>query len=200
MPFIPTANAVEVKLISQQNSVPIVNVWNVNVSHPVTLSDLNATLAIFDAWLTSDYKTIIQPSVTFQQWILTDISVANGQQIISTPTAPNGTASGVQSAANAAFVASLRTAHTGRGFRGRTYVPGVPQAFVVDAQHMSTGYATSVNVVFVNLLNALIAGGSTLSVLSRYLNKALRIAGLLTDVISIVTDTKIDSQRRRTAN
>jgi len=200
MPFISTPQCVEVKLISSQNSVPVVNIWNVDVGAAVSSVNMAAVHTAFDSWLTSDYASIIQPSVLFIQWIITDVSVPNGTQLIFTPTTANGQATGAQSAANASVVASLRTAKTGRNFRGRTYVPGISQSVIVDAQHVSTGYAASVNTVFIHLITTLVTAGFKLSVLSRYLAKALRLVGVLTEVITIITDTKIDSQRRRTAN
>jgi hypothetical protein len=200
MPFIATPQGIEVKLIMEQNSIPVVNVWNVDYGAAVTPTALTNVRNVFDAWVTASYKTLLSPSIKFDQWIVTDVSVANGAQDISTPTATVGTAPAGESAANAAFVASLRTLHTGRNFRGRTYVPGIPQTYVSDAQHASTGYATSVNASFVSLIAALSVAGYKLCVLSRYLAGALRAVGLLTEIISVITDTKIDSQRRRTAN
>jgi len=37
-------------------------------------------------------------------------------------------------------------------------------------------------------------------VLSRYAAGVLRVTGLLTEIISVIVDTKVDSQRNRTAN
>jgi hypothetical protein len=37
-------------------------------------------------------------------------------------------------------------------------------------------------------------------VLSRFALGVARVAGLLTEITSIITDVKVDSQRRRTAN
>lgn len=200
MPFLATPNGIEVKLIMSQNGVPVVNVWHVENTTPITPSVLSSTLALFDGWLTTDYAGLIQPSVLFQEWIVTDISVAGGAQITGTPTAPNGTAAGVQSAGNAAFVASLRTGLSGRSNRGRTYVPGISVSAFVDAQHVTTVYAAAVNTAFANLVTILVAASQHLAVLSKFLGGVLRVAGLLIEITQIITDTKVDSQRRRTAN
>lgn len=200
MVFIPAPQGVEVVLKMTQNSVPIVNVWNVDVGHAVTHADLTGVFAVFDAWITSDYCNMIHNSVTFDQLVLTDISVANGEQIQEVPTTTAGALTGTAAAANASLVASLRTAKTGRSYRGRTYIPGLITSMFTDAQHINAGITVQANDVFVDLINALTTGGYKLVVLSRYLNKALRVVAVLTEVISIITDTKVDSQRRRTAN
>lgn len=198
--FQAVPQGIQVKLLMNQNGVKMENVWNVDYGAPVTPVGLGLVGGIFDGWITSDYRPLMNTSVNFDQLICTDISVPNGAQDIRVPTSPTGTNAGVQSGGNVAFVASLRTLSTGRNFRGRTYVPGIPQTYLTDAQHVSAAYAGVVNGAFNNLLAALVAGGYKLCVLSRYLNTILRAVGLLTEVISVITDTKIDSQQRRTAN
>lgn len=200
MPFQAVPQGIQVRLLMTQNQVRMENVWNVDYGAAVTPVGLFLVGGIFDAWLTSDYSLLISSSCTFDQIVCTDISVANGAQDIRIPTTTNGANGTAQAAGNAALVASLRTIHTGKNFRGRTYIPALANNFLTDAQHVSVGVAAVANTHFVNLLAALVAGGYKLCVLSRYLNNALRAIGLLTEVISIVTDTKIDSQQRRTAN
>ena len=200
MPFQAVPQGIQVKLLMNQNGVRMENVWNVDYDAPVTPVGLSLVAGIFDAWITSDYRNMMTTSVKLDQLICTDISVPNGAQDIRVPTSTQGTVAGTESAGNAAFVASLRTLATGRNFRGRTYVPGIPQTYLVDAQHVSPAYAVFVNVAFNNLLAALVAGGYKLCVLSRYLNTILRAVGLLTEIITVITDTKVDSQQRRTAN
>jgi len=189
-----------VRLLMSQNDVRMENVWNVDAGAGVTPVLLFNIGTVFDAWITSSYAPLCNSSIKFDQIICTDISVANGAQDIRIPTTTGGTNVGVQSGGNVAFVASLRTLHTGKNYRGRTYVPGVPQTYLTDAQHVSSAYAAVVNSAFQTLLTNLSTAGFALCVLSRYLNKILRTVGLLTEIISVVTDTKIDSQQRRTAN
>lgn len=200
VPFQAVPQGAQVRLLMTQNGVRMENVWNVDTGAGVTPLALFLVGNVFDAWLTSDYRNMMTTSVKLDQLIVTDISVPNGAQDIRVPTSPSGTVAGTESAGNAAFVASLRTLSTGKNFRGRTYVPGIPQSYLVDAQHVSPAYAGFVNVAFNNLLSALVTAGYALSVLSRYLNTILRATGLLTEVITIITDTKVDSQQRRTAN
>jgi hypothetical protein len=183
-----------------QNQVRVENVWNVDAAAAVTTTILGLIAAVFDGWITTNYSLLISSSCTFDQLVCTDQSVANGAQVILIPTTTNGANGTAQAAGNASLVASLRTAKTGKNFRGRTYIPALANNFLTDAQHVSVGVAAVANAHFVGLLTLLTSAGYKLCVLSRFLNNALRAVGLLTEIISIVTDTKVDSQQRRTAN
>ena len=200
MPFQAVPQGVQVKLLMTQNDVKMENVWNVDAGVPVTPVVLAGIGAIFDGWVTTDYSILQSTSIRYNQIICTDISVANGAQDIRVPATTNGANGTGQVAGNAALVASLRTIHTGKNFRGRTYTPGMVIGATADAQHVTPTYAAAVNVQFVNLLGLLTLAGYKLCVLSRFLHNALRAIGLLTEIVSIVTDTKIDSQQRRTSN
>jgi len=200
VPFQAVPQGVQVRLQMTQNDVKMENVWNVDAGIPVTPTVLANCGAVFDSWLTSAYSLLSNASLKYDQIICTDISVANGAQDIRVPTTLNGATATTQAAGNAAFVASLRTVHTGRNFRGRTYVAGLNQSALVDAQHASSGFIAAANSVFSQLIANLVAGGFKLCVLSRFLNNAARAVGLLTEIISVITDSKIDSQQRRTAN
>jgi hypothetical protein len=200
MPFQAVPQGIQVKLLMTQNGVRMENVWNVDYGAAVTPLGLFLVNTIFDNWVNTSYKTHIHSSVKFDQLIATDVSVANGAQDLIVPTATQGATGGAALPGNSAFVASLRTLSTGRNFRGRTYIPGLAETAIVDAQHATTGFAAAANVTFNDLISALVAGGYKLCVLSRFLANALRAVGLLTEVISVITDTKLDSQQRRTAN
>lgn len=200
MAFQPVPDCVEVVFHALQNGVPVVNVWNVDCNVPVTPTQVSAIAAIFDGWNTSDWLGKLDPSYVLQDITATDISVASGFQVILPPTHSAGTAGGGPQAANAALVCSFLTGFSGRSFRGRTYVPALTDAIMLNAQNVTGAYAASINVAFTNLIIALQVATYTLSVLSRVTAGALRVTGLLTEIVGVLTNTKIDSQRRRTAN
>jgi hypothetical protein len=51
-----------------------------------------------------------------------------------------------------------------------------------------------------DFIDQLLTIGKVLVVVSRFADKVARTVALTTDIIGLITDTKIDSQRRRTAN
>jgi hypothetical protein len=107
---------------------------------------------------------------------------------------------GVAGAANAAVVASLRTGVAGRSFRGRTFIGALPASVLTTAQTISGASANIYNDMITDLIDALTGISATLSVLSRIANGVFRVVGLLTEIIEVIVNTNIDSQRRRTAN
>ena len=69
-----------------------------------------------------------------------------------------------------------------------------------DAQNITSGAATAFNGVMQDFIDQLLTIGKVLVVVSRFADKVARTVALTTDIIGLITDTKIDSQRRRTAN
>ena len=193
-------NGIKIEFNAQQNGIPVVNRMYCTTTGAVTLSDLNdVATAAYAFWL--DLAVNLHTSYILSDITVTDVSIANGTQVI-TPysTANTGSATGAEAAANAAVVLSLRTARTGRSFRGRTYIGGLPVSAFTTAQTVSTGFAGLLAVAMVDFITALNGIGKTLVVVSNYANKVVRVIALATEIVSIIADNKVDSQRRRTAN
>lgn len=193
-------NGIKVELNGVQNGVPVVNRFYVTKTSAPTSGDLDdvivATLAFWNT-----YKGFLHPSYTLANITATDVHVANGTQTILPLTTGNvGVATGSAMAANAAMCCSLRTNQTGRSFRGRFYIGGMSSLIQQDAQNFTTAAAGALAPLFADFIDALNAINMTLVVVSNYANKVLRTVALATEIISIIVDTKIDSQRRRTAN
>lgn len=201
MAFQAVPNGVEVVFNATQNSVPIVNVYHVQT--PSAIDDtvlLEISEVFFDWWQTS-CQAALHNSYVLNTIVAKDLSVANGHEVVTILTTDNtGGAGDDPAAANAALVLSWRTANTGRSFRGRSYMGGLPNAVLADAQHMGTGETAAWATRAADLIDALETAGYVLAVLSRVAAGVQRITGLLTQIISVVVDTKLDSQRRRTAN
>jgi len=200
MAFVPTPQGVETVLKMTQQGVPVVNVYHFDVGHSVTLADLQGINAAMDAWLTSDFAPLVSSTVAFDSIVSTDISVANGMQDLQIPTTANGGAGGTPTAANAALVVSWRTPFSGRSFRGRTYIGGLTQTVQTTSHEVTTTYQAAVVASFQNLITALQTAGYVLSVLSKVALGVQRVTGILTEIVGFITNTTIDSQRRRTGN
>lgn len=193
-------NGIKVEMNAVQNGVPIVNRFYVTKTAPPTSGDLDdvivATLAFFNT-----LRPALHPSYVLQNITATDVHVANGTQTVLPLTADNaGTSAGGISAANAACCISLRTNFTGRSFRGRFYLGGIAGTNFADAQNFQTTFASTIAGLFEDFIDALNAINMTLVVVSNYAAGVVRAIALATEIISIIVDTKVDSQRRRTAN
>lgn len=200
MPFLATPFGVKTELNFVQNGVPVVNVFHTKAGGAITGATLDDINAVFmDYWLA--IREALHVSLVLQNITSTDISVANGiQRIFPVVTDNAGVITTAPMAANAAVCVSLRTANTGRSFRGRSYIGGLTNAQLADAQNVTTTMAGIYAGLMTDLISAMTIAGHTLSVLSKYAAGVLRVTGLLTEIISVIVDTKVDSQRRRTAN
>jgi len=193
-------NGMKCEFNATQNGVPVVNRVYVTTSSAPTLGDMDdlvvAALAFFN-----DYKESTHESYVLNDITVTDVHVANGPQVIFPLTTGNtGLVTGTAAGGNVAIVASLRTAFTGRSFRGRWYFGGVPTAAMANAQLATTGTASALAGYFSDFIDALQDIGMTLVVVSKFAAGVARVTNLATEIISIIVNTKLDSQRRRTAN
>lgn len=201
MPFQPVVDGIEVVLKAVQNGVPIVNVYNVQDTETHDAARLGEIADVFHTWWVDNLKPILNNSYVLQSITATNLTSSAGPQVVRSYTTGNqGDLTGEQVAGNAALVISWRTALIGRSFRGRTYVGGLDGAATDTAQNVSSAFASAIGTSATNLIDALNTAGAALAVLSRFVGGVLRVAGLLTEIISVIVDTKIDSQRRRTAN
>lgn len=201
MAFQSVPNGIEVVIHAVQNGTPIVNVFHVKAVGVVgDVQLLNAATAV-QAWTRASLLPSLNATYIVNDWTATDISVEGGHQVVLNGESTDHGADGIQQAAgNAAVAISWRTARIGRSYRGRTYIGGFSAVQLQDAQHITSGVATVLTTAAADLIDRLEAVGLTLCVLSRFLNKVQRAVGVLTEIISIVVNTKVDSQRRRTAN
>lgn len=193
-------NGIKIEWNATQNSIPVVQRVFVTKTSAPTSADLDdaivAALAYFNA-----KKGALHPSYILQNITATDVSVANGTQTILPLTTSNvGTGSGAPAAANAAMCISLRTNFTGRSFRGRFYEGGLISDGFANAQNFQPTYVAGLADFFQDFIDALAAINMTLVVVSNFAAGVVRVVALATEIISIIVDTKVDSQRRRTAN
>lgn len=193
-------NGIKIEMNYLQVGIPVVNRFYVTMTGAPSSADLDdaiaATLAFYN-----DLRPFQSPGLVLQNITATDVSVANGTQTILPLTSDNtGTGSGAAAAANAAMCVSLRTNYTGRSFRGRFYLGGLGASNMYDAHNWTASTTAAIAGIFEDFITALGAINQTLVVVSNYANKIVRVVALATEIISVIVDTKIDSQRRRTAN
>lgn len=200
MAFQSIPNCVEVTLTANQNDVPVVNRWYVNVGHDVTHDDLTAVFAAVDAWVTSSLAPQQVDNMFYDEIACKDVDHENGELVTFTPTTTHGGVTDPPIPNSTAIVASLRTNLSGRNFRGRTYFGGMHQNQLVDSTHTSTGVAAGIATLITDLMDALEVISAVLVVVSKVVAGVLRVVAVVTEVTSVIVDTKLDVQRRRSAN
>lgn len=200
MAFQAAPHCVEVVITAEQDSTPVVNRLNIDVGHTVITSDLAAVLAVIDAWITSDLAPQQVTQMHYLSITAKDVEHPNGQQALLVPTTVQGAVSNQALPNSTAMVASLRTALTGKNYRGRFYFGGMHVNQLIDSVHVSSGVAAGYGTAITDLITLLGAATMKLVVVSRYLNTAKRAVAILTEVTTVITNTLLDVQRRRTAN
>jgi hypothetical protein len=200
MAFQSAPQCIEVVITAAQDSVPVVNRFNVSVGHTVVEADLDAVLSEVNGWITASLAPQQVNDLKYISITAKDIEHANGQQKFLVPTTTQGAVTDPPLPNSTAMVASLRTTLTGRNYRGRFYFGGMHVNQLVDSTHVSAGVATGYATVIADLVDALDTIGAKLVIVSRYLNTALRVVAIATEVVSVITNTILDVQRRRTAN
>jgi len=184
-----------------QNGVPVVNVFNVEDPAVHDAARLGVIADLFHTWWSSNIQPSQSDSYVLQSIKATNLTSSAGPQVIRNYTTGNAGGLTLQEAAgNAALVMSWRTANIGRSFRGRTYLGGMAAASLTNAQFFDPTFAANMAAGAAALITALNGAAAKLAVLSRYAAGVLRVTGLLTEIISVIVDTKVDSQRNRTAN
>jgi hypothetical protein len=198
--FQSAPHCVEVVINAKQDNTPVVNRLNVDVGHTVVPADLPLVAAVIDGWITADLAPQQVTQMHYESITCKDIEHANGAQIVYLPTTVQGSVTNQALPNSTAMVASLRTALTGKNYRGRFYFGGMHVNQMVDSVHVSSGVAAGYGAAIADLLTLLDAASYKLVVVSRYLNTARRAVAIATEVITVITNTILDVQRRRSAN
>jgi len=201
MAYQAVPRGIKVELNALQNLVPVVNIHYVQMGTAVTDTDLESVADAVAVWYDENGRNLHHTSYVLQNITCTDVSVEAGHQFILTSIAnPAGTVTGTAAAANAAAAISWRTANTGRSYRGRTYIGGLAAANLSNAQTLDSTMVTALGTAAAALIDDLEAIGATLVIVSRFAAGVARVIAVATEVINIIIDAKVDSQRRRTAN
>lgn len=201
MAYIPSTNVVQgdISFIIDGQTVEI----TVHVAFPtaVVLSTLNLLAANILNWWDTSFRSIISDELNITGVTLTDLTTATSASIFY-PYAgsnPAGVVTGGAVPNNATAVVTKRTDSRGRSFRGRNYIPGVPDAAVNDAVQLSSTFVVDALLSWASLDAALAGSGGTPVVLSKFTAGAPRGHGVATNITAYSMDDLIDSQRRRLA-
>lgn len=150
------------------------------------------------AWFTAELKPLLWTSSILQNINATDQSSVSGPSVDfpitsggvgangSTPTALNGTAA-----------IKFNTLLRGRSYRGRNFIPTLPNNGLVSPVELSAAQTLAIVSAWANLNTYLGVSAADHVVISRYNAGAPRVTGVATPVISYGMDSSVDSQRRR---
>jgi hypothetical protein len=206
-------NCVQVSVFWTYSGQSVANVYHGNYTGVPLVSTVANTIyqALVAAPSTTAWLAKLHTSIFLMGVEVKDLRAANNPTYESATGAGHpGVSAGGQTSAATALVISLRTAKSGKGFFGRTYLPGITQDNMLDARHWdNTKLEALSNAYVTGIQTAMQASGFAMCVAQRALaanadpnappaQKVARAANADNIVTGIKwTDNRVDTQRRR---
>lgn len=161
-------------------------------------ASLTALCADLLAWFALELKPILWTSSVLTNINATDQTTISAPSIdapvVSGGTGANGS---TPAALNATAAVKFNTALRGRSYRGRNYVPTLPNNQLTSPVELQAALALAWASAYAALPTYLGGSSSDHVVASRYNAGAARVTGVHTPVTSYACDQSVDSQRRR---
>lgn len=193
MPPVLIANTIRVTFRYDNGARNVIHVKSEFGVSPYTLVEVTDAANEAEAAWATNIMPVISSEVTLDEVEAVDIGVVAGTQVVVGSSTPGGTAGG-SLPDNVSLVISWATAVSGRNFRGRTFLPGIPvTALDTDNKQVTVAYRNTVDVAGADLKTELLLGEFELQVGSPTL-------GTSQLVTSSNVNRRLDTQRRRLNN
>jgi len=199
MPFQPVAATCLAELVYSLDGQTIENTLYFRKDNAWDESELFTLANELDAWWTAQMAPLLSTDISLIRVVCTALHAETGpQSILSLSPAPAGAVPTNAVPNNSAFCLSFRTALIGRSFRGRNYVPGLPES-VVTISRLAAGTATAIIEAYELLNTAASSLNAYHVVVSRTVNGVVQMPTALTNAVNayVAVDLVMDSQRRR---
>lgn len=199
MPFVPVANTVMVEAVYEWDGQVVENtMYFERTVGGVAEGDITGLLELIRTTIEEELMPLLTTGIQLVRLVGTLLEAIDAISVTLSVNPPF--AGGVPDEAmpnNVSYVVSFITAQRGRSFRGRNYVPGLPQT-AVAGNHIVPGTRTALLAFYETLAAAAVIDEWLMVVVSRFANGAERVAGVTTPINAFTTfDTVVDSQRRR---
>jgi hypothetical protein len=195
--FIPVPNAAQVSMRYLWAGQKVENVFGVRKLTSEAVWDTASIFTTFRNFWIEHLKLQLSAQISLTEIAFQPLDTEGTPGTLDTLVTPIPGNNGASVPNNVAFVVTLRTGSTGRSYRGRSYVPGLPRDSVTDSRLQGTAPADIV-ACYNALIGDLTETGAHLAIISKYHNKLPRVTGVATDVtVATFVDNVTDSQRRR---
>lgn len=199
MAFVPVPNTCLVEIVYEQDSQIMENtLYFEKPTGSVVLADLEELLDEVNTIVRTQLLPLLSNTLQVLRIVGTMIDVVGGLQSISTASLPApGQSTSPPLPNNTSLAMSLRTAQSGRSFRGRNYVAGLAED-AVAGNTVNGSMVTALLDVWDSLTHAGGDAGWQAVVVSRISGGVPRTTGVTTPITSVVVfDDQVDTQRRR---
>ena len=199
MPFVPVPATAQVEVIYSWDGQIVENTlyYEFGTATP-TLGDLTALIEAVNTAVRANLIPLLTNAITLLRLVGQLLDVADGLLYISTTSLPiAGENTGPAMPNNVAMCMSLRSASSGRSFRGRNFIPGLPRG-VFTQNTLAADYAGFLTTAYTEILGAGADDGWTPVVVSRISGGVERTTGVTSPITAnFFVDRTIDSMRRR---
>lgn len=199
MAFIPVADTVLVEMRMELFAQRVENTLYFRKVGGFSIPQMTGLANDLIIWWATQFNIPVSTDLTLREVVVTDLSTATGPSVtVNAPTPlPHGVSPVAGLPGNVALCVSLRTVNRGRSFRGRNFVPGLPESAVVG-NTVDPTVVSAVQAAYNGIPAAIVTSPWDWVVVSRFTAGAPRAAGVATPVLTaIVVDPFVDSQRRR---
>jgi hypothetical protein len=198
MAFVPVPDTLAVDVIYEQLGQRVENTLYFESPGGWTGAQVADWLDQLRTLIEEDLLPLLHAGLQLVQLVGTLLDAVDSLSItlnVSPPVAGSGSGDSLPN--NVTYTVQFKTASRGRSFRGRNYVPGIPDTQVTGNQ-IESAFRTGI-LDFYSTLLALASSNSFIwVVVSRFHNLAPRTTGVTTPIIEVATaDANLDSQRRR---
>lgn len=198
MPFVPATNVAQVELIYRLENSVMENVIHYQRGGGWTTSQMNDLAGQLIMWFDTGGDAMFSNELSLVNVKVTDLTTESAGVVEVAPATPIiGTWSGGVVPGNVALCVTKLTASRGRSYRGRMYLPGMPDSQVsgsfITTAHLSI-VAGQISEILTQTVDGVVA---PMVVVSRFHDNAPRGTAVVSPVTSIRVNTRLDSQRRR---
>jgi hypothetical protein len=197
MAFIPASQILRTTVEYLLDGQILANVFHIDANEAIDAVVTNAILDVVEAWVETQMMAVSSSDLEATGLVGRDLTTISGGLVerpfstpvpgaIGSPSLPN----------NVAVCVTLFTDLAGRSYRGRSYMPGIPESYVT-LSGISSMLAGDYAGVFIDLVDTLSTAGYELVVTSFQTGLAPRVAAVSTPITSVGVNTTVDSQRRR---
>jgi len=163
----------------------------------ITPTNLAAITSELAGWAMVSLAPQLNEAWTFQRCVGVDLSAVNGAVAVAGIATPGGVA-GEAAPNNVAACVSLRTGFSGRSYRGRHFLPAIPNA-AITLNTLDSTFMTNIQTIYADVIGpGSFLPGWEFVVISRQTGGVLRPTGTYSPVVSAgFTTPYVRSMRSR---
>jgi hypothetical protein len=206
MPFVPVPDTVEAEIRMTLDGQKIENTLYFYAAAGPDIANVSQLASDLEGWWTLNCAPLLPLDVALREIVITDLSSNTGLQYTSALADPVfGTLGQPALPNNVSLAVSFRSAIRGRSYRGRNYVAALTEGQVVNShvtEDVAAAWATAYNAIITDVLA--FPSPYVWVVVSRFSGvdadgkPVPRSVGNAEPIVSaLVTDTTVDSMRRR---